>query len=192
MSNRDPRIDAYISKSAGFAKPILNHLRELVHKACPGVEENIKWSRPFFDYKGSVLCMIAAFKEHCTFRFWKAALLKEVNLDRITSLKDLPSDKIMIDHIKEAARLNEEDIKLAPRKKPAAQKPLKTPKELEDALKKNKKARAFFDEFSPSHKKEYIEWITEAKTEATREKRLETAIAWIAEGKPRHWKYIKK
>ena len=197
----DPRIDAYVEKKADFAKPVLKHLRQLVHKACPGVEETIKWGMPYFDYKGNALCGMAAFKEHCTFLFWKARLLKDPkkilqveergamgNFDRITSLKDLPSDKILIAYIKEAAKLNENDIKLPPRKK-AAVVELKMPLDFAAALKKNKKAQTVFQNFPEGKKKEYIVWITEAKTEPTKIKRIETAVEWIAEGKGRNWKY---
>jgi len=201
MPTTDKPIDAYIEKKADFAKPILKHLRELVHKACPDAEETIKWGMPFFDYKGSVLCAMAAFKEHCSFTFWKAKLMKDPegilqvaerhamgNFDRITSLKDLPSDKTLIAYIKEAAKLNEDDIKLPPRKK-AAPTELKMPVDFAAALKKNKKANTIFENFTPGKKKEYIEWITEAKTEPTKMKRIETAVEWIPEGKSRNWKY---
>lgn len=201
MPTTDKRIDTYIEKKADFAKPILKHLRELVHKACPDAEETIKWGMPFFDYKGSVLCAMAAFKEHCSFTFWKAKLMKDPegilqvaerhamgNFDRITCLKDLPSDKILIAYIKEAAKLNEDDVKLPPRKK-AVPTELKMPADFAAALKKNKKANTVFENFTPGKKKEYIEWITEAKTEPTKMKRIETAVEWIAEGKSRNWKY---
>jgi uncharacterized protein YdeI (YjbR/CyaY-like superfamily) len=201
MPTTDKRIDAYIEKKADFAKPILKHLRELVHKACPNTEETIKWGMPFFDYKGSVLCAMAAFKEHCSFMFWKAKLMKDPekilqitereamgNFGNIKSLKDLPSDKILIAYIKEAARLNEENIKLPARKKaPVAE--LKMPADFAAALKKNKKANTIFENFPPGKRKEYIQWITEAKTEDTKNKRIETAVEWIAEGKSRNWKY---
>jgi uncharacterized protein YdeI (YjbR/CyaY-like superfamily) len=199
----DKRIDAYIQKKAAFAQPILKHLRQLVHKACPEAEETIKWGMPFFDYKDSVMCAMAAFKQHCTFTFWKAKLMKDPerilqvaerhsmgNFDRITSLNDLPSDKIMIAYIKEAARLNEENIKLPPKKKTAVT-ALEVPVDFAAALKKNIKAQTVFESFTPGKKKDYIEWITEAKTEATKLKRIETAVEWITEGKSRNWKYEK-
>lgn len=204
MPVTDPRIDAYIEKKADFAKPILKHLRQLVHKACPGVQETIKWGMPFFDYSGGILCAIAAFKEHCTFSFGKASLMKDPegilqvserqamgNFDRITSLKDLPSDKILIAYIKEAAKLNEDGVKLPARKKVDAS-PIETPADFTASLKKNKKANLVFENFSPGKRKEYNQWITEAKTEGTRIKRIETAVEWIAEGKSRNWKYEKK
>lgn len=203
MPTTDPRIDAYIEKSQDFAKPILNHLRAIVHKACPAVEEAMKWSFPNYSYKGAILCSMASFKQHCAFGFWKASLMKDPEglfnkeghnamgqFDRITSVKDLPSDKILIAYIKEAARLNEEGVKVV-KKKPAVPQVVETPDDLLAALKKNKKAKATFDAFSPSNRKEYILWITEAKTEATRNKRLEIAVEWMSEGRSRNWKYEK-
>ena len=201
MPTTDPRIDAYIEKSQDLAKPILKHLRALVHKACPGVEETMKWSFPNYSYKGAILCNMASFKQHCAFGFWKASLMKDPQglfnkdghnsmgqFDRITSVKDLPADKILIAYIREAATLNEDGVKVV-KKKSAVPQVTETPDDLLAALKKNKKAQATFDAFSPSNKKEYILWITEAKTEATRTKRLETAIEWMSEGKARNWKY---
>ena len=203
MATKEKKIDEYIKKAQPFAQPILVHLRELVHKACPDVEEKIKWGMPFFDYKGP-MCHMASFKQHAVFGFWKAALMKDKelmetaksevamgHLGKITSLKDLPSDKQMIAYIKEAMKLNEDGVKLPPKPKAAA-KPIEIPIELTSALKRNKSARETFEAFSNSHKKEYIQWITEAKTEATREKRLEQAIEMMAEGKIRNWKYQKK
>ena len=204
MPTNDKRIDTYIAKAQPFAKPILKHIRELVHKACPDVEETMKWSFPHFDYKGEMMCSMAAFKQHCAFGFWKASLMKAKKLvenaksesamghfGKITSLKDLPSDKAMITYIKEAMRLNDEGVKV---KKPVSKekKKLIIPPYIFAAVKKNKKAFATFEGFSYSHKKEYVEWITEAKTEETREKRLATAVEWMAEGKGRNWKYMKK
>lgn len=204
MGKHDPRIDAYIEKSADFAKPILTHVRELIHTTCPDVEETWKWSFPNFDYKGSTFCNLAAFKAHCAFGFWKAALMPDPDnilelaergamgqLGRITSLKDLPKDSILKKYIKAAMKLNEDGVK-----KPAAAKvskeekeALETPPDFAALLKKNKPAEKVFKEFSYSNRKEYIEWFNEAKTEATRIKRMDQAVEWIAEGKSRHWKY---
>ena len=205
MPTIDPRVDAYIAKAPAYAKPILVHLRQLLHKACPGVEETMKWSMPFFDYKGSPLCVIAAFKQHCKLGFWKASLLKDDggllkmfekagmgHLENIGSLEDLPADKILLAYIREASRLNEEGVKLPARAKKATIKELPVPAVLASALKKNKKAKAAFEAFPPSHRKEYIQWITEAKTDETQQRRVETAIEWMAEGKSRNWKYMKK
>lgn len=199
MGTRDARVDAYIAKSAEFAKPILAHLRELVHTTCPDAEETMKWSFPHFDYKG-MLCSMAAFKEHCAFGFWKGSLIVEKGgaevekamgqFGRITKLSDLPSKKVMTGYIKEAMRLNDEGIKAPARAKPKTPRELVVPDDFTAALKRNKKALATFEKFSPSHKREYVDWITEAKTEATRTKRMEQAIEWMAEGKPRNWKYM--
>lgn len=199
MPELDPRIDAYIEKSADFAQPILVHLRKLVHKACPDVVETWKWSFPHFDYKG-VLCSMAAFKQHCAFGFWKQSLLESDAIPkdktamgtfgRIASLKDLPSDKVMIGLIHQAMELNEKGIK-TPQKKPSEKKELIVPDDLTKALSRNKAAKAQFEKFSYSHKKEYVEWINEAKTEPTRLKRLATTIEWLSEGKSRNWKYEK-
>jgi len=206
MGKRDKRVDEYIAKSADFAKPILNHLRELVHKACPDAEETMKWSFPHFDYKGMMMCSMASFKAHCAFGFWKATLIPELNeqikqvgktamghFGNLTSLKDLPPDKILTGYIKKAAALNDEGVKAPVKTKSGAEKKdVVVPAELAAALKKNKKAAATFAGFNPSRQREYTEWIAEAKTEDTKNKRLETAIEWMAEGKSRHWKYQKK
>jgi uncharacterized protein YdeI (YjbR/CyaY-like superfamily) len=204
MPTTDARVDAYIAKSVDFAQPILSHIRKLVHKACPDVTENIKWQMPFFEYAGGIICNMAGFKQHCSLGFWNASLLKDPagvlhlkdknamgHLDRITTLKDLPADKILIDLIKQGAILNEQGVK---KKAPAAKTPkaeLPEPPALTAALRKNKKAKAIFQEFPPSHRREYIQWITEAKTDATREKRIATTIEWLEEGKDRNWKYRK-
>jgi uncharacterized protein YdeI (YjbR/CyaY-like superfamily) len=204
MGTKDKRVDAYIAKSADFAKPILTHLRELVHKACPDVEETMKWSFPHFDYKG-MMCSMASFKQHCAFGFWKASLMKDKtlvenaksetamgHLGKITSLKVLPSDKVLLGYIKEAAKLNDDGVKLPQKPKSTEKKELIVPDYFLKAVRKNKKAFQTFEAFSPSHKREYIDWITEAKTEETRTKRMKTAIEWMAVGKSRNWKYTKK
>ncbi len=201
---KDKRVDAYIAKSAEFAKPILTHLRELVHRACPEVEEKIKWGFPNFDYKG-VMCNMAAFKQHCAFGFWKASLLNDPkgilatvdqnsmgHFDRITSLKDLPSDKILLGFIKQAVELNERKIKRPVRVTPKGLKTIDTPDYLAKALRKDKTSAEIFENFAYSHRKEYIQWFEEAKTEETRNKRIAQAIEWISEGKGRNWKYEKK
>jgi uncharacterized protein YdeI (YjbR/CyaY-like superfamily) len=199
VATKDPRIDAYIAKSADFAKPILTHLRKVVHAGCPKIEETIKWSMPHFDYKG-VMCGMAAFKEHCAFGFWKADLI--LNRDKqaekngmgsfgcIKSLKDLPNEKTLVGYVKKAAALNEAGIKAPGRTQPKKRETLPMPDYFTAALKKNAKARETFENFSPSHRREYIEWITEAKREETRKERLGKTIAWLSEGKPRNWKYM--
>ena len=196
MPTLDPRVDAYIDKSADFAKPILTHVRQLIHEVCPDVKETLKWSMPAFEYKG-ILCGMAAFKEHATFGFWKHSLLglgdraeatAMGSFGKLRSLKDLPSDAKVKKLIKEAMRLNDEGIKIE-KKVPKEKKELVVPAILLEALAKNAKASETFDRLSYSHKKEYVEWITEAKTDATRDKRLATTIEWLTEGKARNWKY---
>jgi uncharacterized protein YdeI (YjbR/CyaY-like superfamily) len=198
MGKRDPRVDAYIRKAAPFARPILAEFRDLVHASCPDVEEKMKWSFPHFDYKG-MLCSMAAFKAHAAFGFWKGSLiLGDRNADamghfgRITRRSDLPSNKILAGYVTKAAALNDQGVKVprAPRK--AAPKTVKVPAALATALTKNRKAQAGFDALSPSHKREYIEWITEAKSDETRDRRLAQAIEWMAEGKSRNWKYERR
>jgi len=203
MAQKDKKIDAYILKSADFAKPILNHLRSLVHNACPKVEETIKWGFPHFDYKG-MMCSMAAFKQHCAFGFWKTKLMKDAkemisqneyamgHMGKIRSLKDLPPDKKITAWIKEAMKLNDDDVKLPERKKSVSTKGIEVPDALQKALIKNKLAATTFSNFSPSHKNEYIEWINEAKTEETKNKRTATTIEWLKEGKSRNWKYERK
>jgi len=199
VKNRSPEFDAYIEEAAAFAKPILTKLRGLFHQACPNIEETMKWSFPHFEYRGIVGSM-AAFKAHVSFGFWKAKLLSDPHqlLDgkdstsmatlKIKDVKDLPSDKIILDYIREAVKLNEEGVKL-PAKPKGAKKELVVPDDLTAALKKNKKAQAAFDAFSYSHQKEYVEWITEAKRPETRATRVATTIEWLTEGKSRNWKY---
>ena len=198
MPKKDPRIDAYIAQSAPFAKPILKHLRKVVHAGCPEVEETLKWSMPHFDYKG-VMCGMAAFKEHCAFGFWKGTLILGNNkgaeeamghFGRITSLDDLPGAKTLIRYVRRAAELNKKGIKVPGRTQPKKKPPLRIPDYLTTALKKNAKAKKTFENLTPSHQREYVEWITEAKRDETRERRLKTAINWMSQGKVRNWKYL--
>ena len=199
MTNHDPRIDAYIAKSAEFARPILEHLRARVHAACPEVEEGIKWGMPFFSYKAAPMCMMAAFKQHCSFGFW---LSKEVTggsdedgmgqFGKLASLQDLPPAKQLAAYLKKAMALNEAGVKKARPK--AAAKPAPTlPDDLSGLLAKRQHAaaRKAWDSFPPGAQREYIEWIGEAKTDTTRQKRLDTTLEWLAEGKRRNWKYEK-
>jgi len=203
MPATDPRVDVYIGKAAPFAKPILVKLRKLIFRACPDARETIKWNFPNYEIYGALFCSMAAFKEHCAFGFWKAPLLKDPakilrlknrnsmgHLDRIGSLKDLPPDQILMDYLREAALMNKNQVKLA-RPKAAPKKEPPVPQDLMDALKKNKKAAVVFDDFSPSCRREYIEWINEAKTEETRYKPLTRTLEWLEEGKSRNWKYQK-
>lgn len=201
MKNTDPRVDSYIEKSAEFAKPILKHLRELVHRACPEAEETLKWRTPTFMYRGRIMCGIAAFKEHCTFGFWHKGMEEVLekaghkgdeawgSLGRLTGLADLPSDKALLGYVKTAAKLNESDAPARPRPARKRAAPLPVPADLAAALKKNRRAAGTFEKFSPSRRRDYIEWITEAKRDETRAKRLATTLEWLGEGKSRNWKY---
>ena len=198
MGTKDPRVDAYIKKAAPFAQPVLLHLRELIHKGCPDVEETLKWGRPSFMHKG-ILCAFASFKAHCAFGFWKRSLIvgkdkgkaqeAMYQFGRIMSLSDLPADNVLLGYVKEATRLNDEGIMPKKKTRAPAERKLTVPAVLRDALTRTPKAKAIFDGFSYSKKKDYVEWITEAKTEETRSRRLATAIEWISEGKSRNWKY---
>jgi uncharacterized protein YdeI (YjbR/CyaY-like superfamily) len=199
MGNRDPLIDAYIDNAAGFAQPILARLREIVHEACPDVEETMKWSAPSFLHAGGILCGMAAFKQHASFGFWKHALVVGEGVPRdgmgsfgkMTSLKDLPPRKELVALIRKAMRLNEDGVKTPDVRRTSASKPPPVaPDDLAAAFKKNAKARATFDGFSPSQQREYVDWITEAKRDETRQRRLAQAVEWLAEGKPRNWKYM--
>lgn len=203
MASKDPRIDEYIAESAPFARPILKHIRSVVHAACPDVVETIKWGAPAFEHHG-ILCGMASFKAHCVFGFWKSDLLADEFPDvakaggkamgqfgRLTTVKDLPSKAVMVRMVKTAARLNEEGVK-PPRPAPDTEpKSVRAPADLLAALRNNAQARAAYDALSPSQKREYIEWITEAKRDVTRKARLADAVEWMAEGKIRNWKYVR-
>ncbi len=192
MPKRDPRIDAYITRAAGFAKPILNRIRKLVHAACPRVEESLKWGSPFYTYKG-ILIATPAFKQHCALVFWKGKLI--VSLDQrkkfrlLTSISQLPGNKILLGYIRKAVELNETGVKNPAYARPKVKQAVVVPDYFLAALRKNKKALTAFENFPPSHKREYVEWITGAKREETRVKRIQTAIKQMAEGKSRYWKY---
>lgn len=199
MPSTDPRIDAYIARAADFAQPILAHLRGVVHAACPGVEETMKWSFPHFMYGGGILCSMASFKEHCAFGFWQGAAVLEGeaieagkamgNFGRITSLKDLPPKRELVRLVKKAMALRDSGVKAPPRRAGASKAPVRTPADLQAALSASEAARATWDAFPPSHRREYVEWITEAKRDETRARRIAQAIASIAEGRGRNWKY---
>jgi len=202
----DPRVDAYIAKAAPFAQPVLTHLRALIRKACPDVEEDMKWGRPFFLHGGTILCNISAFKAHCSFGFWGAEIGKALredgvlqdgamgSLGKIASLRDMPADKHLAGYIRKAAEfidtgLGDNRIVVARRVVKAPKPPLEVPPELVAALKKNKAAAKVFGAFSPSCKREYVKWIADAKRPETRDRRIAQAVEWIAEGKQRNWKY---
>ena len=200
MGKKDPRVDAYIEKAKPFAQPILRHIRQVVHAACPKTEETLKWSLPTFMYEDEMLCGMGAFKEHAVLGFWKASLIldkegRKLEDDAmgqfgcIKTVKDLPPKRELTGYIRKAMELNEQGIKVQ-RARPAAPKAAaKVPADLAAALKKNKKAAATFEAFPPSCRREYVEWITDAKRDETRMKRLKTTIEWLAEGRKRNWKY---
>jgi uncharacterized protein YdeI (YjbR/CyaY-like superfamily) len=195
----DPRVDEYIEKSAPFARPILKKIRAAVHAGCPDVEETMKWSFPHFMHHG-ILCSMASFKSHCAFGFGKEQLLTgadgsgsvaTVAFGRVTSVKDLPTQAVFLRLVRDAARLNEDGFKPPARAAVDRAKSVRAPADLLAALRNNPKARAAYDDLSPSHKREYIEWITEARRSETRKERVATAVEWMAEGRIGNWKYVR-
>jgi uncharacterized protein YdeI (YjbR/CyaY-like superfamily) len=197
MGKKDPRVDAYIEKAAPFARPILKRLRKYVHENCPECAETLKWSMPYFEYKGRMLCGMSAFKAHCAFGFWHPLMRPSDKspegmgqFGRIASVADLPSEGEFAQLVQRAMKLADEGVKAPPRPK-KERAPIVVPPELGAALAKNKRAHAAFQGFSYSHRKEYVEWIAEAKREETRKARIAQAVEWMAEGKSRHWKYAK-
>jgi len=194
--SREPRIDAYIAKAQPFARPILEKVRERVHAVVPDVEETVKWSMPAYTVDGKILLITAAFKAHMALNFWRGQELRgeAANADamgqfgKIKSLDELPPDGELDRLIREAAALA--------KNAPAARKPKHAPKpapvmhpDFAAALDKAPKAKAALDSFPPSAQRDYFEWIAEAKQDATRQKRIATAVEWLSEGKRRHWKY---
>ena len=203
MPTKSPQVDAYIENAGDFARPILKKLRRLIHKACPRIEETIKWNVPHFECNG-IICGMAAFKKHVGFGYWKSSLLSDPHglfkgkaesmcSLRIESMADIPPDDVMIAYTKEAVKLNEDDVKES-RPKPVRRSAseIKPPSDLAAALKKSKTAAETWRGFAYSHRKEYVEWIIEAKTDATRARRVATAVEWMSEGKQRNWKYVRK
>ena len=193
---RDPRIDAYIARQADFARPILEHLRAAVHAACPDAEETLKWSMPHFMYKGQMLAGMAAFKAHATFGFWRAKeVLGETGAEReamgqfgrIASVDDLPPPDMLAALVRQAMAVTEQGRTPRPKKQPKPE--AETPADLASALAANDAARATFDGFPPSCRREYVEWVVEAKRPETRARRVAQAVEWMAEGKRRNWKY---
>jgi uncharacterized protein YdeI (YjbR/CyaY-like superfamily) len=197
MGTRDPRVDAYIARQAEFARPVLTHFRTLVHEADPEVTETLKWGHPTFMHDG-IVCGMAAFKEHCAFHFWKGSMIVDQagvtagkamgQFGRVTRIADLPSKTVLKRYVREAVRLNADGVKPDRARRPA-RKPLPVPGDLAGALRKNRAARETFDRLPPSQQRDYIEWITEAKRDATRATRLATTLEWLAQGKHRNWKY---
>jgi uncharacterized protein YdeI (YjbR/CyaY-like superfamily) len=204
MSHRDERVDAYIAKAAPFARPILEHVRAVVHEGCPGVEETLKWGMPSFTQGGGILCGMAAFKAHASFGFWKHALVVGEGSEqagmgsfgKLASVRDLPPRKQLVAYVRKAAALNAQgagtaSARKAPARKAAAPKPAPVPTpEFAAALRGDKAAAATFRAFSPGRQREYVEWIAEAKRDDTRDRRIAQAVEWLAEGKQRNWKYM--
>src|SRR5688572_25291303 len=197
MGQRSRDVDAYIAKSAPFAKPIFEKLRDLFHEACPEIEEKLKWSCPSFEYKGMV-GGFAGFKAHAAFGFWRQDVLPDPKglfkgngpmANKLTDVSQLPADNVLVSYIKAAVALSEKGA--PPRQKAKAKPPVKVPTYFMAALRKNKKALETFNGFPPSHKREYVEWVVEAKQEATRQRRMDTAVQWLSQGKARNWKYEK-
>lgn len=203
MPKTSPQVDRYIGEAADFARPILEKIRKLFHKGCPELEESMKWSFPHFDYKG-ILGAMSAFKNHVGFHFWKGKLIDDptgtmkgvgktsMGHFKVTDVSELPPDKVLLAMIKQAKQLNDDEVKVPTAPKRKLPKEVEVPADLQQRLLKNKAAKATFEAFSPSHKREYVEWINEAKQEATRQRRLESAIEMMEEGKSKNWKYQRK
>lgn len=194
----DPSIDAYIDKAAAFAQPILGAIRARVHAACPAAQETLKWSMPAFTYKGEILCTMAAFKAHAAFGFWRAGQVAEPDargregmgqFGRLTRVEELPPEPEFAVLVAKAVALIESGVKAPQMKKPRTE--MAIPDDFAAALPRNAAASASFDSFSPSKRRDYLEWISDAKRPDTRAKRIAQSLEWLAEGKPRHWKYEK-
>ncbi|MHA4810003.1 YdeI/OmpD-associated family protein [Flavitalea flava] len=204
VKHQDPKVDDYISKSADFAKPILQYLRQLIHDTCPEVEEIMKWGIPHFDYNGDMMCILSAYKHHCSFSLFKAELMDDPKIkqsvesgkkmgfmDKIKTISDLPTKKVLTGYLKEAMALNEKGLKKPkPVKKESIE--IEVPDFFLERLNKDPKAKKLFESKSPSFRKEYAKWLIDAKTDDTREKRVAQSLQWIAEGKGRFWQYEKK
>jgi uncharacterized protein YdeI (YjbR/CyaY-like superfamily) len=200
VARHSPEVDAYIAGSAEFARPILGKIREAFHAGCPALEERLKWGVPSFEYNG-LLGGMAAFKKHVAFGFWKSRLMEgfaerfaaapraSFMGARLESVKDLPPKRVLVAFVRQAVRLNEEAIRDLRAARPSRPSRVAVPRDLALALAANARAKRTFEAFPPSAKRDYAEWIVEAKTEATRRRRLDTAVQWLAEGKRRNWKY---
>lgn len=204
MGQFNPKVDEYIAKSEDFAKPILEHLRQVIHETCVGVKEEIKWGIPHYSYKGDYLCMLGSFKNHCSFSLYKAEFMKDKEIaesvkagkkfgymDKLKSVSELPTKKVLVSLVKDAMNVNEQGIKKE-KLKSGKPKILETPDYLIDSLNNYEEAKAVWESKSDAYRKDYLIWIIDAKTETTRQKRIEQSLKWIAEGKGRFWQYAKK
>ncbi|MES2058193.1 MAG: YdeI/OmpD-associated family protein [Pseudomonadota bacterium] len=204
VPNHNPKVDAYLDAAEDFAKPILVHVRGLLHANCPEVTEEIKWGNPHFDYKGEMMCIFAAYKNHCSFSFWKDGLMADARLKanadlpaikrfmgKLMTVTDLPADSDLVSWIREAMSLNERGVKLPPRQSDGPKREVGIPDAFAERLAAQPAIKAIFEGKSSSFQKEYNVWIGEAKTDATRDKRIDEALTWIADGKGRFWKYAK-
>jgi uncharacterized protein YdeI (YjbR/CyaY-like superfamily) len=205
MASKDPRVDSYIAAAAEFARPVLAHLRKVIHQECPTAVETIKWGCPFFDYHG-LLCGFAAFKAHCSLFFWRdidvsrglaitntagSAGSRMGQFGKITSMADLPKDSVLLACVRAAVEQRDSPTSKTKRaRRPAKELPV--PADLKKALAANAKAAATFEDFAPSHRRAYLDWISEAKRPETRSRRLATTIEWLTEGKAQNWKYLEQ
>lgn len=204
MGARDPRVGAYIANSAAFARPILRHLRRVVHLGCPDARETMKWGFPHFEHRG-LLCSMASFRQHCAFSFWKWKLLEGPGRNalrprrgamgqfgRITAVADLPGERALIQLVRRAAALNEQGVRRPVRRSARGDRTLLIPADLLAALRTNPTALATFQGFSDTHRKEYVEWVTGARRVETRRRRVATALAWLSLGRPRGGRYARR
>ncbi|MCR2834033.1 YdeI/OmpD-associated family protein [Parerythrobacter lacustris] len=189
---KDKRVDDYIAKAGAFARPILIELRARIHRALPDAEEGIKWGMPHFMVRGKNVAGIAAFKAHCALVIHGEGQQGDAlgGYGRIASIDDMPPESELVAAIKNAVeRVETHGSATTGRDKPAPKPEIPMPDDFAAVLADNPQAKAAFDGMAPSHRREYLEWITGAKRAATREKRMATAIEWLAEGKKRNWKY---
>lgn len=192
----DARVDEYVERAAEFARPILLHLRLLVHQACPEIDETIKWSRPFFVHRGTIIANMAAFKRHCSFGLWGPGMTPLStdgaggSLARIESLAGLPEDAAIVAMVRDAIkRVGNTGAAATKGRVKAVSEDIAVPQDLALALAEIDGAIAHFEALSPSCKREYVLWIEEAKRKETRARRVGETARWIAEGKRRNWKY---
>ena len=200
MKRRSSEVDRYIRSSAVFARPVLRRLRTFFHRADPRISETIKWGVPHFEYQG-ILGSMAAFRKHVSVGFWKGGMIgdeagvfesagnRKMTMLRMRDVADVPSADLMLVYIRRAVALNERGMRIPARKRTAVR--VAIPSFFSNALRANRKASDVFSRLSRSHQREYVDWLTEAKREETRQRRMATAIKWLSEGKPRNWKYMK-